>query len=292
MLSSNNVIYGFQVTYAGENEETVIDSNKLANELIGREEQLYKGKLLAQERERRLAEMRESGVEIPEGIDPDEFLGLADSIAQSEAEEEAPEVDIDYVAEAMAEAERIVAQAKEQADSIIAAAEVDAQAIKNLASQDGKKEGYNEGTQQAALELMEAKKSMQAELDQMHEEYMNAAMTLEHEIVEMCIPVFEKVFNAELSGRREVIYHLLDHCIMNIERSKQMQIKVSESNADFIKSKKDELQARVGSDVNFDIIVDSYLDDNQCIIETDGGIFDCGIDTELDALLRDIKALS
>ena len=63
-------------------------------------------------------------------------------------------------------------------------------------------------------------------------------MGMEREIVEMCIPVFEHVFAAELSGKKDVIYHLLDHCIMKIERTGQMQIKVSDANAEFIKSKK------------------------------------------------------
>ena len=59
-----------------------------------------------------------------------------------------------------------------------------------------------------------------------------------------------------------------------------------------IKSKKEEIQAKVGSDVGIDIIADPLLNDSQCIIETDGGIFDCSIDTELDNLIREIRALS
>ena len=71
-----------------------------------------------------------------------------------------------------------------------------------------------------------------------------------------------------------------------------MQIKVSDANADFIKGKKDEIQEKVGSEVGLDIIADPLLNDSQCIIETDGGIFDCSIDTELDNLIREIRALS
>ena len=78
---------------------------------------------------------------------------------------------------------------------------------------------------------------------------------------------------------------------MNIERSNQMQIKVSEANADYISSKKEEILTRLGSDVVLDILADPLLNDSQCIIETDGGIFDCGIDTELESLTRRIRAL-
>ena len=133
---------------------------------------------------------------------------------------------------------------------------------------------------------------MQAEIQRIENQYMEMQINMEHEIVEMCLPVFERVFSAELSGRKDVIYHLLDHCIMKIERTGQMQIKVSDANAEYIKGKKEEIQGKIGAEVGLDIIADPLLNDSQCIIETDGGIFDCSIDTELDNLIREIKALS
>ncbi len=296
-LSSNNVIYGFQVApnlpdeETGEIDELVIDSNALAKELILKQEREYKARLLEEERNRRLDAMREAGEEIPEGMDTDEFLGLADTIMEQDAPDYSAQSE-EILTEAGDEAESIIADANAQAEEIVNAAQLNADAMRNLARQDGEKEGYNEGTQRAALELQESQRSMQAELDKMQTEYMDKQMSMAREIVEMCLPVFEHVFSAELSGRKDVIYHLLDHCIMKIERTGQMQIKVSDANADFIKGKKDEIQEKVGTEVGLDIIADPLLNDSQCIIETDGGIFDCSIDTELDNLIREIRALS
>ena len=297
MLSSRNVIYGFTVApdnvdEEGEREKLVIDSNELAKQIILKQENEYKAKLLDEERERRLAAMRESGEEIPEGVDADEFLGLVDTITQTE---ETPDVSgqvEELLAEAREEAERIIADANAQADEILSAAQLNADAMKNLARQDGEKEGYNEGTQRAAMELQDAQRNMQSEIDRIQNEYMERQLQMERELLDMCLPVFEHVFAAELSGRKDVIYHLLDHCIMKIERTGQMQIKVSDANAEFIKSKKDEIQGKIGAEVGLDIIADPLLNDSQCIIETDGGIFDCSIDTELDNLVREIRALS
>ena len=298
-LSSNNVIYGFLVApnvpdeETGETDELIIDSNDLARELILKQERAYKAKLLEEERERRLEAMRESGAEIPEGVDPDEFLGLADTIMQEEEEpEDYGPVREEIIAEAQEEAQRIIDDANAQAEEILNAAQLNADAMRNLARQDGEKEGYNEGTQRAARELQDAQADMQAEIQRIENEYMEKQMSMEREIVEMCLPVFEHVFAAELSGKKDVIYHLLDHCIMKIERTGQMQIKVSDANAEFIKGKKEEIQGKIGAEVGLDIIADPLLNDSQCIIETDGGIFDCRIDTELDNLIREIRALS
>ncbi|MBQ6464203.1 MAG: hypothetical protein IJJ59_12835 [Pseudobutyrivibrio sp.] len=298
MLSSKNVIYGFTVApdavdEEGERESAIIDSNELARRIILKQEEEYKAKLLEEERERRLEAMRESGEEVPDGMDVDEFLGLVDTISQPEEEP----IDMSEQTEAILEearqnAEQIIADANAQAEEILSAAKLNADAMKNLARQDGEKEGYNEGTQRAAMELQEAQRSMQSEVDKIQNDYMEKQLQMERKIVEMCLPVFEHVFSVELGGRKDVIYHLLDHCIMKIERTGQMQIKVSDANADFIKSKKDEIQGKVGAEVGLDIIADPLLNDSQCIIETDGGIFDCSIDTELDNLIREIRALS
>ena len=297
-MSSKNVIYGFTVApdavdEEGERESAVIDSNELARRIILKQEEEYKAKLLEEERERRLEAMRESGEEVPDGMDVDEFLGLVDTISQPEEEP----IDMSEQTEAILEearqnAEQIIADANSQAEEILSAAKLNADAMKNLARQDGEKEGYNEGTQRAAMELQEAQRSMQSEVDKIQNDYMEKQLQMERKIVEMCLPVFEHVFSVELGGRKDVIYHLLDHCIMKIERTGQMQIKVSDANADFIKSKKDEIQGKVGAEVGLDIIADPLLNDSQCIIETDGGIFDCSIDTELDNLIREIRALS
>ena len=67
---------------------------------------------------------------------------------------------------------------------------------------------------------------------------------------------------------------------------------VLDANAEFIKGKKEEIQGKIGAEVGLDIIADPLLNDSQCIIETDGGIFDCSIDTELDNMIREIKALA
>jgi len=296
LLSSKNVIYGFTVApdsidEEGEREKHVIDSNELAKQLIQKQENEYKAKLLDEEREKRLAAMKESGEEIPDGVDPDEFLGLVDTLTQVETPDMSAQTE-EILEEAREEARRIIEDANAQADEILSAAQVNADAMKNLARQDGEKEGYNEGTQRAALELQDSQRRMQEEVDRIQNDYMERQLQMERELVEMCLPVFEHVFSAELSGRKDVLYHLLDHCIMKIERTGQMQIKVSDANAEFIKSKKDEIQGKVGAEVGLDIISDPLLNDSQCIVETDGGIFDCSIDTELDNLIREIRALS
>ena len=44
--------------------------------------------------------------------------------------------------------------------------------------------------------------------------------------------------------------------------------------------------------MSLEIISDLSLEGNQCIIETDTGIFDCSMDVQLKNLIKDLKSLS
>lgn len=286
----SNVFYQGQIIYEEHPEAIVIDSNDFANELVEAEEKAERARIAALERAKRLAQMEEEGIEVPEGVEPEEFSALADTLME-EAEEYTQTAE-EIIASANEEAEAILNNARLEADSILNKAELDADTMKTLARQDGEKEGYNDGLQQAASEMA----AKQAELDDyvqnMQEMFSQKEMTLSRDVVNLCCDVFERVFSAELSGRKDVLFHLIDNCLMNIEPSHQMQIKVNDDNVAFLREKKPEILERVGSEVTLDIIADPLLSESGCIIETDGGLFDCGIDTELSELIRNIKALA
>ena len=48
----------------------------------------------------------------------------------------------------------------------------------------------------------------------------------------------------------------------------------------------------VGQNIQMDIVVDHTLSPGQCVIETDTGVFECGADTQIENLMKDIRALS
>lgn len=56
---------------------------------------------------------------------------------------------------------------------------------------------------------------------------------------------------------------------------------------------KKQIQEATGStSVKVEIVEDFTLSKNDCIIETTGGIFDCGLGTQLEELNRKLKILS
>lgn len=287
---SSNVIHGVQVAYEDEHEKYIIDCNELAQKYINAEEKAYLAKKREEDRAIR-AQMVANGEIPPE----EEFVGLEETVPEVvdnsaiiAANEAAAE---EILEEARNNAQAILDDANAQAEEILEAARANAEALKNLAQQEGEKDGYNQGTQRAAMELAAKQQEYDDSLAAIEQDYMNRALSLEREVVDVCCDVFQKVFLAQIDGKKDILYHLLDNCIRGIDPSHQMQIKVNEANVEFLRSKKNEIMERVGSDVVVDIIGDPVLSESQCIIDTDGGLFDCGIDTELDELIRSIRAL-
>ncbi len=204
----------------------------------------------------------------------------------------APVVDMRMVEQAREEAEVILTQAQSDADEIIEAARAEAEAMKSHYAEEGKKEGYRDGTGQAMQEIAAKEAEFNQELDRMAAAYRAKEEQMERAITDAVCDLMEKFFYVRFGDDRELLYHLVDNCVLHIESSHQFLIKVGEEGFEYLNDKKPDLQQAVGADATLDIVRDPVLGPGQCIIETDGGVFDCSLDTELKNLIRDIKALN
>ena len=220
-------------------------------------------------------------------IAPDEAAGDDDGASDAE-----PVMDMQAIEEASEQAEAIIAEAQERADAILADAQVEADAMKSHYAEEGKKEGYRDGTGQAMQEYAEKEAAIEAEKEQLAAAYRAREEEMERIITDGVCDLMEKFFLVRFGDDRELLYHLVDNCILHIESSHQFLIKVNDEGFNTLNERKEALQEAVGADAQLDIVRDPVLTDGQCIIETDGGVFDCSLDTELRNLIRDIKALN
>ena len=279
----SNILYRVQMAPQEEQKTCVIDSNELVGEKIEERRR--------EEKKRQMQVLNSEDAFVPmdgESLDEDtEYLGQQMS---EEAEEAEPE--IDYVAQAKEEADAILSVAREQADAILAEAGEQADAMRSHAEAEGQKEGYEQGLQEAAARQRELESQMQAEKEQLQADFDQKQKNMEHELIDVVCDVVEKVFLVQFGDKKEIIWHAVDQTLANIEGSKEFMIRVGEANLEFLRAHKEELQEKVGQDMTLDIVLDPLLDETQCMIETDGGLFDCGMDTQMRNLIKDIKSLS
>jgi flagellar assembly protein FliH len=189
--------------------------------------------------------------------------------------------------------QREMAEAKEQAQMILQEARQEAQAQKKQVLEEAKAQGLEEGRRQADRELQRAKAAFEADKRALEAAYEKQVAEFEPRFVESITGIYEAVFRVELSSYREILLHLLENAMRKAESSREFIIRVSEQDYPFVSMHKKELTAAAAGGSGMVMITeDASLKKNQCLIETDGGIFDCGLETQLTELGNKLRLLS
>lgn len=199
-------------------------------------------------------------------------------------------------------AEKLVADAQKQAEMIVSAAQVraekvlsDAQTQAGALLQEQAKAGYEEGCRKSQEEMKvlrgQLEEEFRAKEQQLEEIYQEKQEKMEPELVDAIIQVFDKVFHIQFEDKREILLHLIQDMLHNVESCKSYRIRVAEANRSFLEAHLEDIRAKVGNDVEIEVSGDFGMDDSGCMIETESGIFDCSIDLELSNLIRDIRSL-
>ena len=254
-----------------DQDKLVIDSNRMVDEII--------------EQRRKLLE--ESG-NAPVA-DSDGFVcGLEAAMVEEliSDEEEVKEVHHEIDLEAI----------KLKEEELLNEARLEAEKIKAEARTAGYEAGLSEGRAEASLELDKKLAAMDEELfnkkEALEREYQTLRETMEPELVETLIQVFSKVTHTIAEGKKGIVIALANTVLKNTEMSKSYLVKVSEEDYGFVASNVDMISQGVAKDVKIDVCIDFQLSRNQCIIETDLGVFDCSLDIQLENLINDIRLLS
>lgn len=211
---------------------------------------------------------------------------------QAETVSDVPEIDTAaLIDEARAEAERIVAEAKAQAEQLL----LDANSKAERIYEEQKQAGYQEGASIVEQELSEKMEQLQTEMDirsrELENEYQQKFDMMESDLIDVIIRVFNNVFHIQYDGKKDILVHLINSTLMNVDSGKHFRIRVSDANWKYVDDKLEELREQLGTDVTIEVTRDIKMSDSDCQIETEFGIFDCGIDLELDGLCRDIRSI-
>lgn len=195
--------------------------------------------------------------------------------------------------EIKAQAQEMIESAQAQIDEMkdIARREIDAERRK--AMEEGKKQGYNEGYQQGLSEADGMKAALAEERRQMQEEYEQLLEELEPKFVDTITAVYSHIFGVELTDNRDILVHLIDSALRKVESSRTFIVHVSAEDYPYVNMQKQSLvEGAIAGRGMIEIIEDIALSKGACLIETDGGIFDCGIGTQLEELTKKLQVLS
>ena len=115
---------------------------------------------------------------------------------------------------------------------------------------------------------------------------------IEPELIDVLTDVYNKVILSIADEDKEVLVHLINGVLSDAEKSDEFVIKCSPQDYSYISENQGKIFCNMSKDITLDITTDETLGKNDCIIETDGAVFDCSLDKELANLTKKIKMLS
>ena len=153
--------------------------------------------------------------------------------------------------------------------------------------------GYREGTEKAKAELEHQLQEFQKKEEELEKEYEALFQSMETDVVDAITGIYGHVFHVDLQAYREILVHLISTTIRKIDGNREFLVHVSKEDYPYVSMQKKQIAAGTSSsNSSLEIIEDMSLGKNECIIETEGGIFDCGLGTQLAELEQKLKLLS
>ncbi len=285
----SNLFKGAFVSF-DQTDARIIDNNELfEKKLEAFQEQEIKRQRAHMMQEEGFGDASLEGDFVP-GIDMEQLNQLTEDQSMLGAVNEDPQFDMEAV---QAEIDFKMQQAQEQADAIINDANNMAEDIRRNAIEQGHQEGYDAGYQEGLAAVESLKADIEAKKEALEREYQQIVDELEPEMVDVLTQIYEHVFGIEFREDKGIILHLLKSTLARIEPGNDLIVHISSDDFDDIMEEKESLDACITSpNTTMEIIEDPLLKENECMIESDSGVFDCSLGVELSELSRKLKLLS
>lgn len=195
--------------------------------------------------------------------------------------------------QARAEAQALLAQAREEAEQICSKAREEAASEKAQVLSQARQQGYQEGLVKAQAHEGAMEQEYLEKAQNLEEAYQQQIDILEPQFVDTITGIYEHIFQIELSSYREILTSLISTVLHKLEGSRSFIIHVSKEDYAYVSMQKKQLLAgAVSENTVVDVVEDLTLGKNDCMIETENGIFDCGLGTQLSELRRQLMLLA
>lgn len=202
-------------------------------------------------------------------------------------------IDMDDVRQ---QADAVFEEARIAAERIVEDARAEALLLKEEARQQGTEEGYRKGMEEAEEQLRAREEELQNRYEgmgqQLEESYERQLAETEPKLIEILCKLIHKITGVFVADQQEVLVHIIDNALHDIESGGKIVIKVSEEDYADVYSRFDYIQQQVSSNIEVELISDTKLSKLECLIETDNGIMNCSLKEQLENLAVSLRLLS
>ena len=236
-----------------------VDPSKVR--LIDSDEQIeeYIPTIYEQEKEAEDFQFPSFGDSLSEGEEESYSDGLSvismDDVAREEREK--------ISAEVQQEREDILALARQEAEEIIEQARGQASVIQEQARAEGEKLGREDGKIQAARELEQKRQELEEEYQGRCQELEEQRKELEPVFANLVASLVKKITGVVCENKKDVILYLIGNAVRNLEKTKQIIIRVSKKDMGHVSSKRATFKSLAKDVQELDVVEDASLEENQ-----------------------------
>ena len=228
-----------------------------------------------------------------EGLNADKVDVLLEPDAEAASQQNASIQEQEQLNQEIEEARNELASLQAQLEQEKEQAQLEIDQMKVKAFEEANEQGYQEGYRKGLDSVQELQKQCEDERLQQEQEYQKKLEEMEPLMVDTLCDVYSHIFKVEAKEHKELVLKLLQDTLLKVDGTGSIIVHVAKEDYAYVQEQKGALLEEAGMQSgSVEIVSDAALARAQCMIETEGGVYDCSLDTELAELKRRLMLLA
>ena len=229
----------------------------------------------------------------PEGLNAEKVDVLLEPDAEVASQQNASIQEQEQLKQKIEEARNELAGLQAQIEQEKEQAQLEIDQMKAKAFEEANEQGYQEGYRKGLDSVQELQKQCEDERLQQEQEYQKKLEEMEPLMVDTLCDVYSHIFKVEAKEHKELVLKLLQDTLLKVDGTGSIIVHVAKEDYAYVQEQKAALLEEAGmQSSSVEIVSDATLARAQCMIETEGGVYDCSLDTELAELKRRLMLLA
>lgn len=228
-----------------------------------------------------------------EGLNAEKVDVLLEPDAEAASQQNASIQEQEQLNQEIEEARNELASLQAQLEQEKEQAQLEIDQMKAKAFEEANEQGYQEGYRKGLDSVQELQKQCEDERLQQEQEYQKKLEEMEPLMVDTLCDVYSHIFKVEAKEHKELVLKLLQDTLLKVDGTGSIIVHVAKEDYAYVQEQKGALLEEAGMQSgSVEIVSDAALARAQCMIETEGGVYDCSLDTELAELKRRLMLLA
>ncbi len=228
-----------------------------------------------------------------EGLNAEKVDVLLEPDAEATSLQNASIQEQEQLRQEIEEARNELASLQAQIEQEKEQAQLEIDQMKAKAFEEANEQGYQEGYRKGLDSVQELQKQCEDERLQQEQEYQKKLEEMEPLMVDTLCDVYSHIFKVEAKEHKELVLKLLQVTLLKVDGTGSIIVHVAKEDYAYVQEQKGALLEEAGMQSgSVEIVSDAALARAQCMIETEGGVYDCSLDTELAELKRRLMLLA